>query len=544
MKDKIRYVVAPFAKVCFCIVLTACLVGCDDNFLERQPLDRLSDDTFWSSEEDAMRALTSIYWVFPQYWSRSEFYQPTGFFYLDFIAGLGSDKSGKTEDFADGGLNATHRWISNFWKTSYEKIALCNNFIENLPSIEMDEVKKETMLAEARFWRAYTYLNLGLYFGNIPLVTKVLGAEEANNVVQSSQDEVLLFVENELENIVRGLPASRPPAEFGRITKGAALGFLGRLKMYLEKWDEAADTYKKIMDSGVYVIDPRYEEIFWETGENSNEIILSVQYQSDINGSQLQKLLRPASFGGFHQYNVYNNLVEAYLMTDGLPTDESPLFNPHKPYDNRDPRLKYTILIPGESVFAGELYVADPDSESPDRVNLYSWTGYTFNKYLDENYYPGDRNNWGGNFTVLRYAEVLLGYLESKIESGASIDQQLLDSTINLLRRREAVGMPSVTETNPSKLREVVRRERLTELALEGIHYFDLLRWGIAVEKIRGKYYGMKLTNDPENYTLLPVNEEGYLYYTERNFKEENLLWPLPQSEIDINPNLVQNPGY
>ena len=105
-------------------------------------------------------------------------------------------------------------------------------------------------------------------------------------------------------------------------------------------------------------------------------------------------------------------------------------------------------------------------------------------------------------------------------------------------------NMPSVTVTDPLALREIVRRERVTELALEGIHYFDLLRWETAVEEIRGKYYGMKLTDDPENYTLLPVNEEGYLYYTERNFKEENLLWPIPQTEIDINPNLVQNDGY
>ncbi len=532
------------SKLGVALMIMGLVLSCNNDFLDRQPLAQLSDATFWSNEDDAMRALTAIYWVWPEYWSRAEFFQPTGFFYLDFISGLGSDKGLESETFTGGGLNSTHRWIGHFWQTSYERIAFCNNFLENVPSIEMDEEKKSEMLAEVRFWRAYVYLNLGVYFGNVPIVTEVLTVEEANSVTQSTQSEVLDYAEKELEAIIDDLPSSRPPSEFGRISRGAALGFLGRLKMYLKKWDEAASTYKRIIDSDVYSIDPRFQEIFWEMGETSDEIILSVQYQSDITKSQLQKLLRPSSFGGYHQYNVFNNLVETYLMTDGLPKEESTLYDPQNPYDNRDPRLKYTVLIPGESTFAGDLYVADPESNSLDRVNLYNWTGYTINKYLDENYYPGNRDNWGGNFTLLRYAEVLLGYLESMIESGAAIDQNLLDNTINLLRNREAVKMPVVTETDPSALREIVRRERVTELALEGIHYFDLLRWGTAVEEISGKFYGMKLTNDPANYTLLPVNDEGYLYFSERDYQDYNTLWPIPQTELDINPNLKQNPGY
>jgi starch-binding outer membrane protein, SusD/RagB family len=526
------------------LMITGILISCNDDFLERQPLAQLSQTTFWSSEADAMRALTAIHWVWPEYWSRAEFYQPTGYHYLDFIAGLGTDKGGLAEEFSNGGLNASHRWISFFWETSYERIAFCNNFLQNVPTIEMDEAKKATMIAEVRFWRAFTYFNLGLYFGNVPIVTNVLTIDEANSVTQSGQLEVINFAETELEAIINDLPVTRPSAEFGRVTQGAAQGILGRAKMYLGKWSEAAATYKSIIDSEAYTIDPRYEELFWEIGETSKEIILSIQYATDINSSQLQKVLRPSSFGGFHQYNVFNNLVETYLMTDGLPIDESPLYDPQNPYDNRDPRLLYTVLVPEVSTFAGQLYVAHPDSNSLDKVNLYSWTGYTVNKYLDENYYPGNRDRWGGNFTLLRYAEVLLGYLESMVESGASVDQSLLDITINQLRQREAVSMPVVTQTDPSALREIVRRERVTELALEGIHYFDLLRWGTAVEEIPGKYYGMKLTNDPANYTLLPVNENGYLYYSERNFKPENTLWPIPQAEIDINPNLIQNPGY
>ncbi|HZH73017.1 MAG TPA: RagB/SusD family nutrient uptake outer membrane protein, partial [Mariniphaga sp.] len=461
------------------------------------------------------------------------------------IAGLGSDKNDQTQDFAGGGLNSSNRWIDHFWETSYERIALANNFLENVPGIEMDENKKAMMLAEARFWRAYTHFNLGLYFGNVPIVTEVLSIEEANSVTQSSQEQVINFAEQELEAILEHLPVDRPLEEMGRVSRGAALGFLGRIKLYQQEWSEAADVFKRIIDSGVYSIDPRFREIFWEIGETSPEHILAIQYATDINNSQLQKILRPSSYGGFHQYNVHHRLVDTYLMTDGLPSDESPLYDPENPYDNRDPRLLYTVLIPEVSTFAGQLYVAHPDStNSLDRVNLYNWTGYTINKYLDENYYPGNRDRWGGNWTLIRYAEVLLGYLEAMLESGAPITQELLDLTINQLRGREAVDMPFVTETNPSALREIVRRERVTELAMEGVAYYDLLRYGNAAETIRGNYYGMKVTNDPENYTLLPVNDEGYMFYAERNFRDHNTIWPIPQTELDINPNLVQNPGY
>ncbi len=534
------------SKIWVAILLaTGILTSCNDDFLDRQPLAQLSDATFWANEDDAMRALTSIHWVWPEYWSRAEFFQPTGFHYLDFIAGWGSDKNGQTQDFAGGGLNASNRWVGHFWETAYERIALTNNFLENVPGIEMDENKKAMMLAEARFWRAYTYFNLGLYFGNVPIVTEVLSVDEANNVTQSTQEQVINFAEQELEAILNDLPIDRPLSELGRVSRGAALGILGRIKMYQKEWSEAANVYKTIIDSDVYSIDPRYREIFWEIGETSPEHILAIQYATDINSSQLQKILRPSSFGGFHQYNVHHRLVDTYLMTDGLPSGESPLYDSQNPYDNRDPRMLYTVLVPGVSTFAGQLYVAHPDStHSLDRVNLYSWTGLTINKYLDENYYPGNRDRWGGNWTLIRYAEILLSYLESMIESGAAIDQNLLDNTINQLRGREAVDMPFVTETDPSALREIVRRERVTEMAMEGIAYFDLLRYGNAPETIRGRYYGMKLTDDPENYTLLPVNEEGYLFYAERNFRDYNILMPIPQTELDINPNLVQNPGY
>ena len=158
------------------------------------------------------------------------------------------------------------------------------------------------------------------------------------------------------------------------------------------------------------------------------------------------------------------------------------------------------------------------------------------------------KNQWsyGGNFSIIRYAEVLLSYLESKLESGAAIDQGLLDATINKVRGRAAVNMPAVTTTDPVELRKIIRRERRVEFAFEGLRYYDILRWGIAATELNRQFTGMKLTNTPATYTDYPVDSEGYFIMPQkRNFKAgTNELWPIPQSERDINKNLTQNTGY
>lgn len=530
----------------FLLVLETMLFSCSDDVLEKFPLDELSNTTFWKSESDAMRGLTSCYWVEIDRTGSIDFYQQYGFQTLDNIAGLGSDKGTRAEDIGGGNLSPVNEYVGNWWTSSYEKIAICNNFIKNVETCEMDADEKKTMVAEAKFLRAYTYFHLGLYFGNVPLVEDVLNIEEANNVVQSAQGQVFDFAKMELISIVNDLPTERPANELGRVTKGAALAILGRIQMYEKKWTDASQTYKTLIDLGQYGLFPNYPELFWEVNENNNEIIFSTQYVSDVSPTMTQKPLRLMMMGGWHSLNVYNNLVETFECIDGKTIGESPLYEPLNPYENRDPRLDYTVYIPGRTVAGGMLYVADPNSDAPDRLTRYSWTGYAPRKHVDENYYPGDRSNYGGNAIVIRYAEILLSYLESVLESGASIDQSILDNTINLVRGRSTVEMPPIIETDTDKLRKIIRRERVCELAFEsGLHYYDILRWGTIGEVNNGKFYGMKLTDDPTNYTDFPVNENGYYFYAERKFKiGVNELWPIPQTEMDINENMVQNPGY
>jgi len=116
-----------------------------------------------------------------------------------------------------------------------------------------------------------------------------------------------------------------------------------------------------------------------------------------------------------------------------------------------------------------------------------------------------------------------------------------------MVRGRAAVNMPPVTTTDPAKLREIIQRERRVEFAFEGLRYYDILRWGIAADELNHQFTGQKLTNDPTHYTAYPVDADGYYIMSQQNRKFKkgtNELWPIPQSERDINPNLTQNTGY
>jgi hypothetical protein len=236
--------------------------------------------------------------------------------------------------------------------------------------------------------------------------------------------------------------------------------------------------------------------------------------------------------------------VKVYECTDGKTIDQSPLYDANNPYNNRDPRLDATIFIPGRTMFKGQLYESRPGFGSPDEFTLYNYSGYMIKKGCDQNF-SGNLMNSGVNVPIIRYSEVLLSYLESMLESGAAIDQALLDKSINLVRGRAEVHMPSVTETNKDNLRVILRRERRVELAFEGPRLFDLLRWGIAAEELKGDFTGLKLTNDAAHYTTYPVDADGYYKWEFKNFKKGvNELWPIPLGEMQVNKNLTQNPGY
>lgn len=544
MKFNNIYTTLPPFKIGLLFLLFFSISACKNDYFDKQPLDSISDGTFWKTEKDANLALVGCYNIGAG-WSGEDFWNARAVLYLDLMAGLGSEKELIPDHVTDGTLNASYWVTSSIWSNTYSKIAKCNNFLDHIDAIPFDQTKKNIIKSEVRTLRAYSLFNLALYFGDIPLPKHLLTVTEANSITRTAKAEVWSFVENELKESASMLPATRPSSEMGRITAGAALAILGRVQMAEKKWSDAAATYKKILDSGVYSIEQGgFKKLFIQTGESSNEIILASQYHEDTYSHVMLQYLYPESYGGWHQFSPYNELVQSYECIDGKTVEESPLYNPYSPYDNRDPRLDQTIMISDRTVFKGVKYVSRPESNSPDRMSRYNWSGYCINKYMDSTF-AGNLMNYGGNFTLIRYAEVLLSYLESKLEAGEAINQTLLDATINKVRGRATVNMPPVTVTDANLLRTIIRRERKVELAFEGIHYYDILRWGTAATELNRQFTGMKLTNSPATYKDYPVDAQGFLLYQKRAFiAGKNELWPIPQSERDINKALTQNPGY
>lgn len=520
--------------------------SCEKDLLDKQPLTAISDATFWRTANDATLALNGVYDTGAGF-TGYNFWAATSMVNLDLMAGNGSEKELIPDQFTDGSLNSAYSFVGAYYSQAYRQITRCNNFLGNIDKVSMDAAQKNIMINEVRTIRAYNYFNLALYFGDVPLIQRLLTVDEANSVTRTPKAEVWAFCETELKEAAAVLPPSVPDAMQGHMTAASALAILGRLQLAAKKWSDAATSYKTIMDFGYYSIDPRYRELFLNAGELSREIIMSQQYIKDTYNHALLQYLTPETWGGWHQYSPFNELVKEYECTDGLPITQSPLYDRNNPYNNRDPRLDFTVMISGRTTFRGRTYSALPGTTLPDRLNQYPgvWSGYAIYKFLEDDPSIATTSNDGNNFPLIRYAEVLLGYLEARVEAGGAIDRALLDATINRVRGRQAVRMPAVTTTDPVALRAIIRRERRVEFAFEGLRYFDCLRWGILGTENNRQFTGMKLTNTPATYKDYPVDAEGYYLYKRRNFVVgKNELWPIPQSERDLNKNLTQNPGY
>lgn len=522
--------------------------------LELTPLTSLNDATIWNSESNAMLALTGCYRgniPFNNTGFETDWCSYSGLTFLEFASDNAFDRRATTtgnstlHKLSDGTLNTSNGSIKNYWTNSYSKIARCNTFIENIDKVPAAQVIIDRMKSEARFIRAIQYFYLSQYYWDVPLVTKTLTKEEANLVTKSTKAEVTQFVISELTEIAPLLPRHKDikNSERGRASRQAAIAFLGRTYLGNQDYSNAADAFKQIIDLGDNIIDPSYQTIFFPSNQNSNENIFATQYLENLAGNSLPQHAYPAVTGGWHLVCPLGSLFEAYEFTDGTPFSyDSPLYDPNDLGKNRDPRLKYTLLW-DQTYFKGKKYVCHPDSiNSLDQLGAgkqTTYTGFGLRKFFDESY-SGSLYYYGANTNVIRYAEVLLSYLEAVLEAGQPIDQALLDATINKVRGRTTVTMPPVTETDPSRLREILRRERRVELALEGLRYWDLLRWGIAHEVLKADFYGAPFPgakNMRKNGGVADPFDRWFVI--NRNFRNPgDYRWPIPQSEQDINPNL------
>ena len=530
----------------YSLALSGVLVSCSD-LLEKNPPSAISDNTFWTGENDAYLALVGCY-RFQTGWSHDDFATPQGLLYLDFAGGNGTEKENFTTLMASSNTVATNGNLEWYWKNAYTQIAKYNNFLANVGGCPMDEGTKEKWICEVKTLRAYFFFNLAFYFKDVPMPLAPLTVEEANTIKQTAQADVYAQVETDLKEAAGILPDSYDAEEYGRLTSGAAKVLLSRLYLAQDRWGDAADILHEVIITGNYQLDRRngdesYEKLFQIGGEYSPETIFCIMGIADkYTNSRYQYLYPECAYGGWHQFAPYNELVKEYFCTDGKDIDNSGV------YDDLPPLGSY----PG-TTYNDITYNCFKGANSADSYNRYPlFNGYCPKKGCD----PSITNNLSSTPTytpLMRYAEVLLTYLEALNESNpGAVDQTVLDLTINDIRDR--VNLPGYQKGDlPTQedVRKAVRKERRVELAFEGLRYFDVLRWGIASQELNHTFTGVKLSDDPDapNYrgsgsTASPVDEDMYYQFEKRTWAAHNRYFPIPQSERNVNKNLKQNEGY
>jgi starch-binding outer membrane protein, SusD/RagB family len=553
---------------CLLLCLTGSIItGCNKDFLQREPLDAITDVSFWKTEEQLKYAVNGCYAYLK---GKSETLQDS---YIDYERCADNIIYPPQSDYlliGSGSYDFTLGVVNNEWNLEYAAIRRCNHFLENYnKAVGIPEANMKRYVAEVRFLRAHYYSFLTFFFGDVQLITKTLNIGDPEIMgSRTPRKDVVDFILTELEEASKDLPNSYPAADAGRITKGAALGWKAKVALFYERWAVAEAAAKAVMDLNVYQLYSNgntatsYQELFTYKGKLANgtnkESILVRPYLANvIHHNMSRESWVPDQVSRF---SVTKSLVDAYLCSDGKPISTSPLYSEASYTDlfnNRDPRMKQTVLSPGATW--GGLDDGDADANPNTIFNLPKWnvdkkgsvtgTGYYNIKYVEPtavSVYNRDAND----IHLLRYAEILLTYAEARMEQN-KLTQTDLDNTINKLRQRVGMVPMVISElaTWGMDLREEIRRERRIELALEGHRYFDLLRWKQGA-LLAADTKGLKKTLVPaynqQYITTIPTDANGYLIIRSgRNFDvNKHYLWPVPLAQFQLNPALGQNPNW
>lgn len=571
------------AKNIFLLVLNlTALAACHD--LDLNPLSSGSTENWYSTETEVEMAVNALYCY--DFWPEDG--QQQGDWSDDYIS-----RSNLT-DFDNATLNGQNAWVTTFWSNQYKAISRANGVIgkshraiENGASAEIIN----RLIAEAKFHRAAAYAKLVVKFGDIPLLLEEVDIEEGLGMGRTSKTTILQQIYTDFDEAIELLPTTYSTQQ--RATKGAALALKARVALIMGDYETAAESAKAVMDLGVYMLHPDYGNLFLQSTKVSDEFIFKIPrdatygiYLGTGNGgvNAVYNDL-PRNVGGWTQTNPSWELLASYTCTDGLPIDESPLFDPHEPFKNRDPRLAETIA-PFGSNFLGYEYDPNPtklevmnyntgelvkNNDTRANAQYASFNGLVWKKGIDESWLE---NGFKVSQDVIyvRYAEVLLTYAEAKIELN-QIDQSVIDA-LNEVRARaygvdksDVSAYPAFQIAGQAKLREQLRTERRMEFAKEHMRYTDIIRWRIAEKVMAQKTYGMhypasdciaNVVNTGDWFWAFApdIDEHGCADFTaleaankcmplaERAWDDRQYLWPIPTSEVIINPNIDQNPGY
>ena len=539
------------------LVATLAFTSCED-FLTEEIRGQQNLDTYFSDIESCEAYITGCYqditcggwWNINTVWLLSEMCSDD--------AWMGNTSQSQSDYISLAhyqGSGASNGPISNFWQYRYKAILRCNVAIERIAQMDLvDTERQNQLIAEARFLRGYFYFELVRNFGGVPLMTSFSDPAEVQGITRASTEETYAFIEEDLLAAAEVLPG-RNEAEVGRATRGAALGLLGKVYLYQEKWEKARDVLKTVIDSKEYDLLPEFGQVWDVEYDNSIESLFEVQYEYDETlavGGSLSVVTgsRNGPGDGWSWCQPTANLEQAYIDAGDTV------------------RLKWTIIKSGCTEIAGENrfneFVENNSTvaNADELIEQYGWNQNCYiidpalhksariiRKYflpLDDRPEVYNTDKSPLNHRILRFADVLLMYAEACNELGQDNDAQ---EALNRVRTR--AKMASVTATG-TQLRDAIRLERRLELAFEQNRLYDIRRWKDdsgqpVIASILGptgsfvQWNMNEATRDPLEWSNQgESSDKGITFDVNRD-----MVFPIPLYEITMsNGSIEQNPGW
>ncbi|BAX82405.1 RagB/SusD family nutrient uptake outer membrane protein [Labilibaculum antarcticum] len=482
------------------LILALFVSACGDDFLDKAPLDSINTENFYQTEADALGAINGAYQ--PLQWPKL---YNMRMWTTDIMAGNsnvgagGGDDGRETQDMANFVTATDNPGVLDLWRGPAPGILRCNLVLQNVPGMDIDEELKDQILGEAHFLRGLYYFILTRMFGDVPLILEPQAPGDDLRPVRTKVSLVYEQIINDLEEAKNMLPVreSYSDAEKGRASKGSATGLLAKVYLTLGEWQKTVDLCNDVSVLG-YSLNPSYADSYDVYNKNSVESLFEIQYTNDAgegfwgNENQASWL---STFTG-----PRNSDMVAGGWGWNQPTQEF-----IDSYEAGDKRKDVTVLYDGCPQFDGQ-----------DYDMAYSTTGYNLRKFLVSKTISPTSDNSPMNFPVLRYADVLLMKAEALNNLGQTTAAEV---PLNEVRLR--AGLLRISGLSQGAFLTKVLHERRMEMAFEGQRWFDLVR-------VENGQYGLDFL-----HSIGKVNAGS-----------KHLLLPIPQKEIDANPNLEQNSGY
>lgn len=578
------------------------LAGCQ-KFLDRKPLDASSATNFLSNQTEMEQGLNGVYaasmWVLAN--------NTPLLFAVESSTDMAIKRTGNAEDQVAMGeagpflLNNT--LVNTCWSQAYRLVQRANQQLLGMENGRANVTPQvySRIMAETITLRAWAYFHLMYMFGDVPFYTKPPTVTEVLGASRTPVATIVAELYKDLDTAAARFDAAnaQPILGDGRVNKAVALGIKAKLALLIKDYRTAANATQAIISTNLYGLNPRYPDLFMLAGQRANvnrEILFNQTYPTDQLNPQnwLVVLTIPRQVtNSSSSHFPTQQLVDQFEGRDGLRIDQSAVYNPAAPRENRDSRLRWTVIMQGDTANWRNNVNVLPYVNPNERTifNIYSnirrrfnwgtgqfdnvtgnndwigaqaagiqWqvsatgniggVGYVWRKYVDSTQYSWETKT---GYILMRFADILLMYAEAKVELN-EIDATVL-TAINRVRNRS--GQPSVTATGQAALRTIIRRERAVEFGGEGLRLFDLRRWDIYEKANSFPVVGAALdpavapatptfdADNVPNYTASVNQRIRFRNQTRSNNNARYKLWPIPTFEVDVNPNgIKQNPGW